>query len=650
MCVPCGHAGELCCDAPDDTGSCLDASTACSLGADPFVPSAGAIYGLARVCARGDNVTDQAGVSDEPRRTNKQTGAMQWRDSPAPQLEAAAAWPYELDTLFGMSMFFWEVQRAGSLPADTRPPWRGDFKGQSPEADGGYFDAGDHNVFQLPHAYAVARLAWSTHRYWQGLAQSYFDGEANDKWSRDAVKWGADFFASTTDENRVLLHIGDIQKDHAYIGRSEMYPPIDRNVVYCEFGQCSDVAGEIAATLAHSAIVFQKDSVLRDEYWSKAKMAYAQTGVGTDTYTNSNDAYPLLAVYYASSGVVSHVLFGAASMYTACIALACGDEQTYLDDVMRLGSMDEPGGQKKWYWPVPSWDHAWFEAALVMLGHGIEGPEIYGQPSFPAFTGDMVKAWVDGTEPVQVSPRGQRWVDAWGSNRLATNGAALLLVWADLPASAQMGGITPQQARCTAMKQIHYMAGDNDREGSYVVGFGTNAPRRNHHRNSVCLPWEQNDDPAIACGPVFADVVDPRGSCPTFEDESAGVCYQAANRDNPLQTHGALLGGPKTPTDAGDPYRVPYSTEGWNDWRTDHVGSEQAMDYNALFTLALAAAIELEPEFWSEACGSGVDALPAQVGRGASDRTAETFADEDVWTFTDFEKYGWTRTSGFVNA
>lgn len=45
-----------------------------------------------------------------------------------------------------------------------------------------------------------------------------------------------------------------------------------------------------------------------------------------------------------------------------------------------------------------------------------------------------------------------------------------------------------------AVKQLHYIAGDNDRQGSYVVGFGENSPQRHHHRSSNCAPWEDLED------------------------------------------------------------------------------------------------------------------------------------------------------------
>ena len=102
---------------------------------------------------------------------------------------------------------------------------------------------------------------------------------------------------------------------------------------------------------------------------------------------------------------------------------------------------------------------------------------------------------------------------------------------------------------------------------------------------------------------MFVDVENPNGECPQYDDEAKGICYETALRPNKFQTHGALIGGPKSPDDAGDPMRVPYSSEGWNDWRTDWIGSEQTLDYNAAFTMSLAAAVELAPDFWTAPCG-----------------------------------------------
>lgn len=99
----------------------------------------------------------------------------------------------------------------------------------------------------------------------------------------------------------------------------------------------------------------------------------------------------------------------------------------------------------------------------------------------------------------RVSPEGQRFTLQWGSNRFAMSGAAILLMWAQLPSSMRsITSVETQSAQCAAVKQIQYMAGDNDR-GSYIAGFGENPPVRNHHRNAVCAPWEQAEDKKKHC-------------------------------------------------------------------------------------------------------------------------------------------------------
>jgi Glycosyl hydrolase family 9 len=115
---------------------------------------------------------------------------------------------------------------------------------------------------------------------------------------------------------------------------------------------------------------------------------------------------------------------------------------------------------------------------------------------------------------------------------------------------------------------------------------------------------------------VFLDVHDPNNQCGHYDNKTMGICYTTANRPNKFQTHGALIGGPKTATDAGDPNRMPFSTKGYNDWRTDWMGSEEALDYNAGFTAALAAATELPAAFWTRPCGGARPCAAEHVHAG----------------------------------
>lgn len=181
-----------------------------------------------------------------------------------------------------------------------------------------------------------------------------------------------------------------------------------------------------------------------------------------------------------------------------------------------------------------------------MAGLGFEGPKIDSNPAFTHFLAAFADKWTSGRSPIKcaiphrtrvcqqirclcqciqrqqaicapqdvslrtpaqltgavtcrLSPLGQRFILQWGSNRYAAAGAAVLLMWADLDASMQITKrVSPQDARCAAVKQLHYIAGDNDR-GSYVAGWGESPPQRNHHRNAVCAPWEQMAEPGKVC-------------------------------------------------------------------------------------------------------------------------------------------------------
>lgn len=74
-------------------------------------------------------------------------------------------------------------------------------------------------------------------QFWPGTNSDYrMQGGSNFRWAREAAKWGADFMARSTEEDQLLLHIGDIRADHNYIGRAESYPQINRNILFCKSG------------------------------------------------------------------------------------------------------------------------------------------------------------------------------------------------------------------------------------------------------------------------------------------------------------------------------------------------------------------------------------------------------------------------------
>lgn len=179
-------------------------------------------------------------------------------------------------------------------------------------------------------------------------------------------------------------------------------------------GTCSDVAAEIAASLAHAAVAFRDRRTLSNEYWRKAKMAYAQSGAPSGPFGASHQEYSTLATYYTSTGVRSHVFFAAASMYTACRVMNCPDEAMYMEHTERLGIMKEADGGQKWFWEVPGWDNAWWDGALLMAQAGVEGPEIFGKPAYSQFLRSFANKWTNGKSPIRCVADGGSTVDHTG--------------------------------------------------------------------------------------------------------------------------------------------------------------------------------------------------------------------------------------------
>ncbi|XP_053631602.2 endoglucanase A [Cherax quadricarinatus] len=147
----------------------------------------------------------------------------------------------------------------------------------------------------------------------------------------------------------------------------------------------------------------------------------------------------------------------------------------------------------------------------------------------------------------QYTPGGLVYLDAWGSNRHAANVAFISLFAAKYGDQADAAANTEW-----ATGQLGYILGDFGH--SFVVGYGVDPPTRPHHRSSSC--------------PI------PPQSC---LKDSWG---QIQPGPNPHTLYGALVGGP----DSGD---------GYTDVRTDYQHNEVACDYNAAFSGALAAMVEI---------------------------------------------------------
>ncbi|MBX2862548.1 MAG: glycoside hydrolase family 9 protein, partial [Leptolyngbyaceae cyanobacterium MAG.088] len=136
---------------------------------------------------------------------------------------------------------------------------------------------------------------------------------------------------------------------------------------------------------------------------------------------------------------------------------------------------------------------------------------------------------------INTTEGGLAWLDSWGSLRYSANTAFIAGVYSDTVNAAN------GQYDAFSRNQVDYILGDNPTGQSYVVGVGEDFPDYIHHRS--------------ASGTTNINDPDP----------------------NQHVLQGALVGGPSSPNDFA-----------YVDSRTDFVGNEVALDYNAGFTGAVA--------------------------------------------------------------
>jgi hypothetical protein len=232
--------------------------------------------------------------------------------------------------------------------------------------------------------------------------------------------------------------------------------------------------------------------------------------------------------YQSFSGFQDELVWGATWLYRATGEAAYLTKAEAEYDHLPL----DQAGLRPYKWTL-AWDDKSFGTYILLA-------RITGKQKYL----DDANRWLDfwtvgvGGQKVRYSPGGQAFLDVWGSLRYAANTAFAAFVYSDWLTDPT------RKARYHdfAVRQINYALGDNPRNSSYLVGFGTNPPRNPHHRTAHGS-WSNNiNDPV----------------------QSRHILY------------GALVGGPGSPDDT------------YTDSRQDFQRNEVATDYNAGFTGALA--------------------------------------------------------------
>ncbi|HEX6290783.1 MAG TPA: glycoside hydrolase family 9 protein [Herpetosiphonaceae bacterium] len=446
---------------------------------------------------------------------------------PLVSLQAAPAYNYA--EALQKAIFFYEAQQSGPKPSWNRVEWRGN-SGMTDGADvgknltGGWYDAGDHVKFGFPMASSATMLAWGAVEYRDAYTSS---GQLDELLNN--LRFVNDYFIRAhTAPNELYGQVGNGGADHAWWGPAEVMQMARPSYKIDASCPGSDLAGETAAAMAASSMVFRStDAAYADTLLSHARQLYSFADTYRGKYSSCiTDA----ASYYNSwSGYNDELVWGAIWLYRATgDAAYLSKAESYYANLNT-----EPQSTVKSY----KWTHAWDDKAY---GSYVLLAKLTGKQQYKDDAQRWLDYWTVGVNGARVTytPGGLAWLDQWGSLRYAANTAFVALVYADY-----LGSTNALYTRYHdfAARQINYMLGANPRNSSYVVGFGTNAPRNPHHRTAHGS-WTDNINE------------------PSYQRH---VLY------------GALVGGPN-------------SSDGYTDSRSDYVMNEVATDYNAGFTGALA--------------------------------------------------------------
>ncbi len=425
------------------------------------------------------------------------------------------------------SFLFYEAQRSGDLPTNKRIDWRQDsaLRDRSDvgrDLSGGYYDAGDHVKFAFPMAGSMTMLNWGIVEYRAAYQRS---GQLDE--ALDSVRWGLDWLlkAHQTDNDlnptrTVALwgQVGDGNVDHAYWGSPEAMTMARPAYKIDWANPGTDLAAESAAALASGSLAFRAtDPAYADRLLKHARVLYDFADqAAKKKYSDSITAAD--AFYRSWNGYNDELGWGAAWLYKAT------GEQQYLakaEQYFALAGVSQ------------NWTHGWDYKGN---GTGILLAQLTGKESYKQNVEGWLNWWSDRSgNGIAYTAGGLAWLTEWGSLRYSANTAFLAGMYSDT-----VRDTSDKRYSNFANGQIDYILGNNPRNQSYMVGFGSNFPKNPHHR--------------AASGTT--NINDPL--------PNRNIIY------------GALVGGPSAPND-----------NSWSDSRTNYVANEVGLDYNAGFTGAL---------------------------------------------------------------
>ncbi|CAN1149605.1 Endoglucanase 11 [Linum perenne] len=468
------------------------------------------------------------------------------------------------------SLLYFESQRSGRLPHLQRATWRHhsallDGLEQGVDLVGGYYDAGDNVKFGLPMAFTITMLSWGVIEYGKDIAAL---GEYQH--ALEAIKWGTDYFIKAhTSPNLLWVQVGDGDSDHYCWQRPEDMTTSRLAFKVDENNPGSEVAGETAAAMAASSIVFRKTN----PHYSQLLLHHAQQIVLNwkqvfefgDKYRGKYDESVKIVkgFYESTSGYKDELLWSAIWLYKAT------NNQTYLN--YALENAFNFGGAT---WAVKefSWDIKFAGLQLLLSKEKRHRNASIILESYRSNAEYFMCACLNKNNPVNdnvhITTGGLIFIRQWNNLQYVSAAVFLLTLYSDHIQSTNQrlkcGGsyVDPPEILRFAKSQVDYMLGDNPMNMSYLVGYGTRYPQRVHHRGASTISLKEHNE-FIGCVQGY------------------DIWYKRKG-PNPNVLVGALVGGP----DENDVFR---------DERDNHEQTE-ACTYNTATLVGVLARLNRRQE------------------------------------------------------
>ena len=492
------------------------------------------------------------------------------------------------------SLLFYELQRSGDLPDQTRCNWRGDSAlndGQDAGLDltGGWYDAGDNVKFNLPMAYSAAMLAWSVYENREGYEES---GQL--QYVLDDIRWVTDYLMRCHPEDDIYYYqVGDGNSDHSWWGPCEVMT-MNRPSYYVDIeNPGSAVSGEAAAALAAASVIFEES----DPDYSALCLEHAESLYAFADETRSDDGYTAANGFYNSwSGFYDELSWAGAWLYIAT------GEQDYLDNAQSCYA--QAGHDYDW---SMCWDDVHIGAAVLLAG-------LTEDSSYTSAVEQHLDFWCND---ITYTPDGLAWLDSWGSLRYATTTGFIAAVYStyDVCPSDKAS-----QYWDFAESQCNYALGSSGR--SYVVGFGENPPEHPHHRTAQGSYCDNMNEPSSHRHTLYGALVggpDATGNYnDTVSDYTANevACdYNAGFTGLLSMMYSEYHGQTLVDFGAVEPVGQEYSTEASINAQGDGFIEIKTMVYN-MTAWPARAATDVELRYFvdlSEIYEAGYDASDVQI-------------------------------------